>query len=331
MLCLLCIEASHQRGMGHLYRAMNLATGLLEGCADAVFVMNADEPSEEILRQRGFLYEILPSYPGPSGWEEEIISRYRPSWWINDRMDTTAGHAERVLGAGIRLATFDDHGEGGNLADFNCLAMDLNPLHKKTNGLYGPDYIILSPRAGNLRSRAYLPGNPLHLLITLGGSDTYGVTPMVLTALAGLGLSLRISVVLGPNFRSHRELAQSIKGIEGSVAIHQAVDDLIGLIASADMLVCGGGVTLFEAAAVGTPALMIANEPHELPVTQWFAQEGFGISAGSWKDGVEERIREGLMMMTGDREGLNRMSQRGKELVDCRGRERIIELMRGRE
>lgn len=321
---ILSIEASHARGMGHLYRGLNLA-GALKAEGDGVFfVINNDERSMGILKDEGYSFDIVDY--GATGWEGAIIERHKSASWINDRLDTIEAHAKEVLKKGVALFTFDDHGSGALLAKKNFLAMDLAPVEKFPNGLYGPKHMILNPAISAHREKKRDFKGALKILVTLGGSDTYGVTPRVVSALKGVS-EIEVEIVVGPNFAHFDELTEAASLLGAKV--YRTVPDLIACISAADLLVCGGGVTLFETAALGVPAVTIANEPHEVPIAGWFEKNGFSIDLGFHTAPFEARLKSAVVGLVSERARLSKMSAAGKALVDCDGLKRVLKELRG--
>ena len=329
MRCIISIEASHERGMGHCFRGLHLAAALRGKGDDVIFIINDDEFSKKILRQARFRAEVIPSYSDATDWEDEIIRMHHPDWWINDRLATTAKHAQKITAAGINLSTFDDHGAGAKYARHNFLSMDPCPGEREANALYGAEYIILNPEIERYRNNIYTLSECSAILVTLGGSDTHGLTPRVVRSLKMAPNDLNIGVAVGPNFRNHAELDAAITGLPPSLRIHRSVPDLIGLMAATDVIICGGGVTLFEASALGIPALTIANEVHEIHIAQWFERNGFGFYTGFRNDFDEIRLLTKLTELISGRELLREMSRIGKHLVDLGGLQRIVNKIKG--
>jgi len=329
MRLILALEASHQRGMGHLFRGMHLAEALRAAGDEMLIVCNPDRRSEEIIRKEQFALELAPSYHCNVSWENSILNRFSPRWWIDDRLDTDRGHAERLASAGISHATFDDHGTGADLAQYNFLAMDPYPEIRAPNGLYGPDYMVLSSGITTYRNRPSTGKGELRIAVTLGGSDTYGVTPRAAEAAASCEECCSIDVVTGPNFRHDRELAALLSTGDNRILVHKFVSNLYELLASTDIVICGGGVTLYEAACLGVPAVIIANEPHEVPVARWFVEQGFGVYAGFHGDRLEGGLSAGLATLLNGRAKWDEMARRGKTLVDGKGLSRVVTLLKG--
>jgi len=329
MRFIIALEASHQRGMGHLFRGLRLGKTLREQGDDVLVACNPDQCSEEIVREKGFPLEIMPDDNRISFWEDQLLQTFSPHWWIDDRLDTDRFHAERLARAGVSHATFDDHGRGADLARFNFLAMEPAPGIRASNGFYGPNYMILDPEITTYRDRPRTGDGDLRIAITLGGSDTYGVTPRAVQTAVLSEKRYSLDVVTGPNFRHKAELASLLGMDDKRIRVHNFVSDLSVFLASVDIVICGAGVTLFEAACLGVPAIIIANEPHEVPVARWFVDQGFGFYAGFQADRFEDELKAGLGSLLHEGATRNKMGQRGKTLVDGEGISRIVTLLKG--
>lgn len=202
-----CIESSHARGMGHLFRSLTLATELRSRGQSVLFLANDHPNSLKIIRERGFdvaLYELA----AVTGWEKDFLEAAAPSSiWINDRLNTQLSHSETITRLGAKLVTFDDRGDGAELADINVCAL----LFEKTEGLKGKDvrlgveYMILNPEiAAYRRVRQSLAS----ILVTLGGADTYGVTVRVAKWLSSKPFP--VTIVTGPSFQHMAELEEVV-------------------------------------------------------------------------------------------------------------------------
>ena len=73
----LCIESSHARGMGHLYRALNLANALSEIGIYCKFFINNHDISKKIITSRDYTYEVADLDDFSSDWETEFIIKHK--------------------------------------------------------------------------------------------------------------------------------------------------------------------------------------------------------------------------------------------------------------
>ena len=296
--------------MGHLFRALNLAEGLRERGLPLLFLLNAHAPALQLLAERRFTHEIVP-LDESGGWERALIDRHGIRLWINDRLNTDALHASQVKAGGVPLVTFDDRGTGAALADLNVAALIFDNVADLKGGwvLQGPDYLILNPEIARFQRLRKSAGS---LLVTLGGSDTYGVTAAVVRHLAALGKGA--TVIVGPAF-VHREALE--QELTPAFQLKCGVPSLIAEFSAHDLAITGGGVTPFEAAASGLPCIVIANEYFEVPVGEALAALGVAVFAGH-HEALDGRMFDADLP-------IEAMSRAGLERVGLQGRQRVLD------
>lgn len=306
----LCIESSHARGMGHFYRALNLADGLAKAGHPCKIYLNDHAPSLQILVERGIPHRIVNLDDFASGWEIRLIQEDAISLWLNDRLDTDARHAEKIKVAGIPLVTFDDRGTGAALADLHIAALAFDAQEKLAGIrlLRGADYLILNQKISDYtRQRKELAS----ILVTLGGSDTYGVTVQVVKLLKEMGLTA--TIVVGPSFMHMDKLNEALT--EG-FTLKRSVPSMIEEFYRHDLAITGGGITPFEANASGLPCVVIANELFEIPVGMALQKLGGSIFAGHHESLSSLLFKAGLP--------LEQMSQAGMRNIGLQGTQRVI-------
>lgn len=315
----ICIECSHQRGMGHLFRAMNLIRTLEQNKKRYVLLVNEDSNALCILKENNIVPIIVDLWDTESDWEGRLIKEKQITVWLNDRLDTGAETAKHVKAAGIPLFTVDDMGEGASYADGNFASLIFEHIEnvpgKKVYA--GSDYLILNPEiAAYRRERNEIK----KILVTLGGSDTYGVTLRVIEFLKKWQqeADTRITILLGPGAVIRREVEEAICGTDFELV--SGVPSLIAYFSEFDFAITGGGVTALEAAASGLPCLIIANELHEIQIGRHMEQIGSAVFAGYYKEMNLEKIRE--------IKDVRSMSRKGMEKVSLLGAERICEIMK---
>ncbi|MGO6683209.1 PseG/SpsG family protein [Rhizobium leguminosarum] len=273
-----CIESSHARGMGHLFRSLTLATELRSRGHPVLFLANDHPNSLRIIRERGFDV-ALHDLASVTGWENGFIEPdASSSVWINDRLNTQRSHSEAIKRLGAKLVTFDDRGDGAELADMNICAL----LFEKTEGLKGKDvrlgveYMILNPEIATYRR---IREKLASILVTLGGADTYGVTVRVAKWLSSKPFP--VTIVTGPSFQHMAELEEVVAtAAPGRFKLLNQVPSLAAEMHGHDLAITGGGVTPFEACAAGLPCVVIANEPFEIPVGRALEELGAAFFAG---------------------------------------------------
>jgi spore coat polysaccharide biosynthesis predicted glycosyltransferase SpsG len=310
----ICIESSHARGLGHLFRSLNLADALGQRGHAVRFIMNVDAVSAGILKARGHTPLTVDLADTASGWEAALAEEHHFSMWVDDRLDTSHEHAAQVKAIGLPLVTFDDRGSGAALADLHvaALAFDGAPLAGKKL-LTGVDCLILNPAIAHYQRVRRALGS---LLVTLGGSDTYGATVQVVAVLAKKGLAA--TVVVGPGF-AHRQALDVV--LTDAFKVLVSVPSMIEEMSRHDLAITGGGITPFEANAAGLPCMVVANEAFEVPVGMALERLGGSLFAGH-HSAFDLSALDGPLP-------IERMSQAGMRHVGLGGAAKVVAAMEG--
>lgn len=311
-MVVICIESSHQRGMGHFYRALNMLTYFKDVNEKAVLVINNDRAAIQILNEKQVLYEIVDYDDVTSNWEKDIIHKYQVDVWLLDKFETGIELAEHVKAEGVILAAIDDCGRGADLIDLHFCAMLFHDLRGKY--IYsGKEYMILNPEITKYRrQRTELK----KILVTLGGSDTYGVTVKVIKLLKKKGCSA--DIVTGPDFQNKDLLSQEINS---DFVVYETVPSLIAKFYEYDLAITGGGVTCLEANASGLPCIIVANELHEIDNGKYLASFNGAKFAGYHMDISEKDI---------DIDSINveKMSTAAMQAIPLNGMDNIYKIIR---
>jgi len=164
----ICIEASHLKGMGHLFRMLNFAKYLKEKGDNFVFIINDNDKIKDILKSKNIPFETRDLEDLSSNWELNIIEIYNILYWINDRLDTDKQHSLNMKNSNIKLVTLDDLGSGARFSDLNICGLFLNKDNIKGKKiLKGIDYLILNDEINLYKKQRNKIDN---ILVTLGGS-----------------------------------------------------------------------------------------------------------------------------------------------------------------
>jgi spore coat polysaccharide biosynthesis predicted glycosyltransferase SpsG len=299
--------------MGHLYRQLNFASLLSEKGEQCVFFVNDDADALKKLSGGKFQYETVSLCDYESGWENRLIEKYGITTWVDDRLDTDLRHARNVKKSPVSLVVFDDLGAGAELADFNFSALYFDDPHRlKGKRVYtGTDYLILNREIDSYKR---LRSGASRILVTMGGSDSYGVTVPVVKILKAAGL--KATVIAGPSFRHWKELeAEACDQLE----IKKSVSSLIAEFSNYDRAITGGGVTAFEANASGLPCAIVANEIFEIPNAKYLESIGSSVFAG-----YREEIDAAKISGTSD---VGAMSRAGLAALNTGAAEKICSLI----
>lgn len=310
----ICIESSHKRGMGHFFRMLNITEYLNHIQKKYIVLINNDKVSLSMLNERHIPYEVVDLFDYETNWEIEVIRRYNIDVWLNDRMGTDIRTSENIKSTGIKLCAIDDTGSGARLADVNFAAMVFKNTDKLDGHkvLIGSDYLILNSDISKYRRlRTYAD----RIVVTLGGSDTYGVTLQVVEYLKRMGCTA--TIIVGPSFMHIEQLEALVS--DSNFTIKQNVPSLIEEFYNYDIAITGGGVTPFEACASGLPCMIIANEEHEIAIAEHLENKKCAVFVGYYKNLTFENFSEKISNLN-----IRELSKNGLFTISLNGLDNII-------
>lgn len=269
----ICVESSHKKGMGHLFRMLTFAKYLTQKAQKFIFIINEHKKTKEILELNKYAYEIANLKDITSDWESTLNKTYNFTYWINDRLDTNINHVKNVLKNNVKIITFDDLGSGAIESNLNICGLFFNKNNLKGKKLLrGIQYLILNPEINNLRKKR---NEFKKIIVSFGGSDTYGVTVKILKLLKKYHINA--SIHIGPSFQHHEDLN---KELTKNYKIISFVPSFIKELSKYDLAITGGGITPFEANYLGIPSLIVANEPHEITNGRYLEKIGSSYFLG---------------------------------------------------
>jgi UDP-2,4-diacetamido-2,4,6-trideoxy-beta-L-altropyranose hydrolase len=203
-----------------------------------------------------------------------------------------------------------------------------NFMGSETEFYTGTEYMIVSPPYGVLRERPKIFREKIEtVFISLGGGDSGGHFSKILE---GLRLSGRRIDVVG--VRGFTPWGQDDLGRLKWHPIRfrwAGENELIpDLLFGSDLAITAGGITAFEALCAGTPLLALSHDAFQEITVERLGVANACIDLGRGDLLKPFEIPPILKIVEEDRSGRERMSQRGREMVDGRGAERIAEIVR---
>jgi spore coat polysaccharide biosynthesis predicted glycosyltransferase SpsG len=293
-------------GLGHVHNALTIANELVRHRV-RFLVTRPSELAERVIASHH--YEVHRQATDDLVGD---ILQLAPDAVINDRLDTEGAEVARLRSAGTSVINFEDLGTGAAHADLVINAIYPEPRAIR-NHFYGPRYFCVRADFALTRHRE-VSDNVRSVLVTFGGVDPNNLTRRVVDAIHGecqrRGIELR--VVAGRGYTNYESLATY-----ADVTVDRAVVDMADRIRASDIVFTSAGRTVFEIACLGTPAIVLAQNPREQ--THFFASPehgfvnlGLGIEVGSEQilrtfidlvDSPAERRRMQVRMLDNDLRG----------------------------
>ncbi len=301
------VAAGPRIGFGHLVRSRRLAEAL---AVRPIVALDGGAAARRTARKLGC--EVV------AGSRPNALAALRPSLLVVDH--PKPGAAERWLRVARRLnvptASVHDLGVAPCHSD---LSID-GSIAPGPMGLAGVDFAVLDP---NVRRARHDRGGAARLrtivLISLGGGARRHLAQAIGRAVARRRPDVEVRIAGG--FGAGRKVG-------GGVVMLPAAASLAGEYAMATAAVLAGGVTLYEACAVGLPAVGVAVVPAQRKTIAGLARLGAVIdgdraSARFTSAGAASRVAGMVCDLLDDPARQRRLARSARQLVDGRGVRRV--------
>lgn len=324
--------------MGHLMRCIAIAEAARLFGEGALFFL-ADENGAEILKARGFSYEIIGTEWNHMDEELPVLlpllHKHGVKKLLVDSYSVTPEYL-RELGKETEVWYLDD----------------LNAFHYPVQGLicYANyyekyDYLASYPETELLLGTSYVPlrtefrdlsfhsssDRIQKLLLLSGGADPENVLERILSVLLPEGSSasrdgadFEIDVVCGRYYEKYEVLKKRFQE-NPNVRVFKTLPTLLSLMKEADLAISAGGTTLYELCAAGTPTISYSMADNQLDNVRQFEKDGLMYYAGDAREkgfaaGIQRGVKHYETMSMTERADL---TQRLQSTVDGKGALRI--------
>lgn len=322
-------DASRELGFGHLVRCLAIAEELRDKYGCQVSFAVREEIAAQTITSRLFAVH-MPERAQPFHYEKWLSSLVETLQVkvlildVRDQLPLVVVSSIRALG--VLIVVLDDPHERRLAADlaFYPPVPQLGTLdwHGFTGTLlFGGEWVVLRKQFSRLPAKC--PNDPPRVLVTMGGSDPAGLTLWVVAALARSALNFITVVVVGPGYVAREELAQALSTLGKPFELHENVNEMAALMRRADLAIATFGMTAYELAATGTPAVLLCLDVDHVTSVQGVVDAGGAVSLGLYADIASDRLTaavDGLLLDECRRES---MSKQGGFFIDGLGAQRV--------
>jgi len=315
-------NAGDDVGLGHLVRCTTLVRELRSRDIAATLRIKDDSDAVAFVRDEG----IKPKTSKPATLREDLLES-PADVIVVDSYEFTSEDFDRLAGT-TTLVVFDELGDRRLPADLvinNNAYADEITYPAADAVCRGPDYCLLRPAFRDLPAPKQTQP-PEQVLLTVGGSDLAGAFEDVLEVTAeAVPTETTVESVVGPYFETP---ASPPPG----VTFHRVPSNLAELMWNADLAVSGGGQTLYELAACGTPPVAVTLGDDQIRNVEAF--EAAGAARGVGRPAAaefESRLHHELNRLCDAKSERRQLAEQCRDLVDGRGASRVarrVEMLR---
>jgi spore coat polysaccharide biosynthesis protein SpsF len=327
-IALIRCDGGGKFGYGHVKRMVALARVLRdrEGIG-AMFALNGSDDAAIPIRRAGFEVAMLQGACDL----ESLVDTSSPDILLLDGREGPSRAELEKLKRGARVTAVVDDGHERRLAcDYayyppvpGALALDWSGSSALPR--LGWEWALLGLNPAHKSQEARAPKNPGRptVLVAMGGSDPHGLTLRMAKALAVLDSVFRIRFVIGTGMKDAAVVARGLVALKKNYETVEGADDLSVEYASADVALCAFGVTAYELAACGIPALYLGLTKDHVASASAFADAGMGISLGLADKVADAEIARNVQWLLNKPAVRREMRNTGLALLDGQGAARI--------
>lgn len=329
------VDGGRTVGMGHIVRCLALAGVLRESRSCTVsFCMNQDEVGLAYLPGLGWpVRQIAANEMRFRSAVEAVDGRIADGVIVDLPNGVSAEFVQeaRSSNPGAVILLMDGTCSGRLEADLVVAPIERLPQASAWTGFRGeryegPAHAILDPAYATAPKRGTVIAQPPRVLVTMGGSDPYGLTLQALRALDTMPEPFVIVIAAGPAFM-HEDALAVWRGTARHGYEIKRENSLLEAMVSADVAVVSFGTTVYELAATGLPAVALSITDDHWQAAEVFARYGSMISLGLYSSVEDAVIQGAVRRLLNDRALWLGMAQRGQSTIDGLGAERVAKLL----
>jgi spore coat polysaccharide biosynthesis protein SpsF len=327
-------DASSTVGFGHIVRCLALAGALRDNYSCCVsFAMRTDKTGYSLVREKG--YTLFSPQDEQNfcyeAWLGQAVQTSNAKVLILDvHDDLPRNFLKTCISSNIILATLDDPTDkrlDTDLAFYppvpQVQQMDWTGFKGKL--FVGWEWVPLRKEFSSQQPKK--ENEQPVVLVTMGGSDPEAMTLKTLQALDLFEEPFATQVVIGPGFTHKTQLDKLLLTTHRSFEIKEDVKDMAGLMARADLAVSSFGVTAYELAALGVPAIYLCLTSDHVTSASPFVHAQLARCLGRFDQVSLDSLQSTIKDLLFDKEERNAMGERATRLVDGQGASRIARII----
>jgi len=312
-------------GFGHLVRTSALAEVVI-AAGQSVAVATTTPGAAARIFPDDVAIHPLPSRGDPDPFVD-LLAEVSADAAFTDSYPVDTDY-QRAIRDRLPLTVLQDDGRHAVCADLlvngnlYAEALDYVFARDEPERCLGPDYALLRASIRDLAGAEPLwRPDPERALVTMGGSDVAGVTPTAVRAFDGFDLT--VDAIVGPGVDRDTEWAvrEAAAEVDADVAVSRDPEDLPDRMHRADLAVSTASSTTYELLALGTPIVCLPVADNQRPIAGALQKRDAATVLNRGAD--ETAFRRGIRRYVDSPQLRRRRRERGRELVDGRGVERI--------
>jgi len=328
------VDAHKGVGLGHITRCKALAEKFWHNGYRVVFAGAIDNSISTQLVKLKMEYQPISDKAGSRGDLERFLTMCHSSGAnivIVDHYDVKNQYCQCLMDEEYFVVSIHDTGMSTR-ASHMVINASLNAEKEQYEVsddvilLLGINYLMLPEEYWDINDEKQISSDVKNILITMGANDQHDLTTRILPILNSMQGAFTITVVAGPYYSNHENIADQIKKMNKKVHLINTPSSLFPCIRECSIAISSAGQTLYQLAALGRPTIGISAEEnqagHLKELTKMEALIGLTYEKG---EDFDRYFKDSIFKMMNDLSLRTRISETAAKIVDGQGAKRVFE------
>jgi len=282
-------EGGRGIGLGHIMHCIAIAEELKSLKIRYCFIVNKDNSVSSILKRYRFSFKEVKdlTHIGIRIVNKHVI--------MHSKRDLSSV-IKKLQKSYCRINLIGNYTKARFLADSNIYPYEhFNPITlgycgAKSKIYYGVKYFPLRKEFTGIKPRK----RKKHILVSMGGADPNNLTELVLRALDMALPEVNFVIVIGKAFKNNIETIKRRFCLNRNFKIIKESRNFANLLNQSYLIITALGITVYEAAYLGIPPIVINNYRDDLVKSVELEKLGLCKSLGYYKDVSNKDILENV-------------------------------------
>jgi len=309
-------DGGKQLGMGHINRCLSVANELKKENIQSIFLISNNLTKKHIEGKK-FNVKVIPREKNYFKIINKFLLKEKIFGLIIDSKKKILEEEIKQINKKIKIILIDRNIELDNIDLVILPGLEEQFKKKSSNSIVGQKYILLNPDFKYYRKSK----NNNKILISMGSTDKKNITKKLISGLKRLEQDFKITIVLGKFYSNERDIQKMISN-DNRFEIKKDPKEFLKLLSSCKLAVIEFGITVYEAAALHTPTVVISHSEENDGSAKRIEKYGFFKYVGKYDKINYSKISKDILEISKNTSSLNNM-KKNSSVIDNKGKKRV--------
>lgn len=331
------VNGNQKIGLGHIYRCITIALEAKKRGSNISFIVPKNKIIQEIIKSNKIsCYSVSKDVWNFPKDNKHVFEKYfkNVDIIILDLLEEAFFKFNFLSNYDFKIVSitsfyYSENNRFEDVSFFPGMQVIENDFIKSKNKIVnlfsGPKYLTFRNEFCRKFTKEIKKENPV-ILVTMGGSDAFGFTPLVVKALLNLDIAFKAKVILGKTAKSF-SYVQKLVEKNPKFSIFSKVNNIAELMHESTIALINGGLTRYELAITGTPFIAFSVHEVQYEITERLTSIVGGVNLGIVKNLKQKKITSSIKELISDINKRKIISENLQKVVDQKGTKRILDII----